>query len=263
MNNKPIGIFDSGLGGLSVWREVYAMLPGESLIYYGDGKNCPYGSRPEEEVMKFTVEALEFLLGKGVKLVVVACNTATAAAIDLVRKKYDIPIVGMVPAVKPAAMSTRTGTVAILATKRSLEGEKLHQYKNMYAYGLNVIPVVGEGFVELVEDDREDSPEALEIVRSVVEPLIAQGADRIVLGCTHYPFLSHLIREVIGGRDVEIVDPAPAIARRVRQLLSENDMAAGEGHKPEYGFYTLAGDDYVGKMIRKSGIDPGKVIEKK
>lgn len=260
MNNKPVGIFDSGLGGLSVWREVYALLPGESLIYYGDGKNCPYGSRTEEEVTGFTVDALEYLVRQGAKLVVVACNTATAAAIDYVRAKYDIPIVGMVPAVKPAAMSTRTGTVAILATERALEGGKLQQYTETYAHGLNVIPVVGRGFVELVENDMEDSPEARRRVCEVVEPLIEKGADRLVLGCTHYPFLAHVIAEVIGGRDVEIVDPAPAIARRVNQLLTEGGMAADAEHRPEYRFHTLADGAYLEKMIRKSGIDPGKVI---
>lgn len=260
MNDKPIGIFDSGLGGLSVWREVYAAVPNESLIYYGDGKNCPYGSRTEEEVSEFTVSALEFLVGKGAKLVVVACNTATAAAIDLVRKKYDIPIVGMVPAVKPAARTTRTGTVAILATERSLKGEKFHQYKEMYAYGLDVLPIVGEGFVEIVEDGREDEPQTLELVRRVVEPLIRKGADRIVLGCTHYPFLAHLMREVIGGRDVEIIDPAPAIARRVVQLLGEYGLAAASDNEARYAFHTLADAEYLEKLIRKSGVAADKVI---
>lgn len=260
MNDAPIGIFDSGLGGLSVWREVYRALPEESLIYYGDGKNCPYGSRSEEEVSGFTVDALEYLVRRGSKLVVVACNTATSAAIDLVREKYDIPIVGMVPAVKPAAQTTHSGVVAILATERSLEGDKLRQYKREYAWGLEVIPVVGHGFVELVENDREDTPEALERVREIVEPLIERGADRLVLGCTHYPFLAHLIREVIGPREVEIIDPAPAIARRVVQLLTENDIAARPGHQPQYHFVTLAGDDYLQKIIRKSGIPADKVV---
>ncbi len=260
MNNAPIGIFDSGLGGLSVWREIRAALPGESLVYFGDGKNCPYGQRTEEEVTGFTVAALEFLVRQGAKLVVVACNTATAAAIETVRARYDIPIVGMVPAVKPAAQSTRSGVVAILATERALEGEKLHRYREEFAAGVEVIPAVGHGFVELVEQGLEDTPEALEAVRSVVEPLIGRGADRLVLGCTHYPFLAHRIREVIGGRAVEIVDSAPAIARRVVQLLEMNGIAAEPGYGPSYGFYTLADEGYRGKIIRRSGIAADEVI---
>ncbi len=260
MNNAPIGIFDSGLGGLSVWREVFAALPGESLIYFGDGKNCPYGSRTDEEVTGFTVAALEFLVRQGAKLVVVACNTATAAAIETVRTRYDIPIVGMVPAIKPAAQATESGIVAILATERALEGEKLHRYQEEFAAGVEVIPAVGHGFVELVEEGLEDAPEALEAVCSVVEPLIERGADRLVLGCTHYPFLAHRMKEVIGARRVEIVDPAPAIARRVAQLLEMYDIAAEPGHEPSYSFYTLADELYREKMIRRSGIAPDKVI---
>lgn len=254
MDNRPIGVFDSGLGGLSVWREIRVLLPEESLIYYGDGKNCPYGSRTEDEVAAMTFAALEYLVNQGVKLIVVACNTASAAALDTARARYDIPIVGMVPAVKPAAQRTRSGKVAILATERSLEGGKFRQYLNEFAVGVEVIPVVGHGFVDIVENGLEDAPETLEKVRSVVEPLINKGADELVLGCTHYPFLSHVIRRVVAGRAVEIIDPSPAIARRVAQLLEEQGIAAEAGNRPEYRFHTLAGNDYLEKLIRKSGI---------
>lgn len=260
MNNSPIGVFDSGLGGLSVWREIRALLPEESMLYYGDGKNCPYGSRTEDEVARLTLAALEYLIAEGAKLAVVACNTASAAALDIARQRYDIPIVGMVPAVKPAAQRTQSGTVAILATERSLEGDKFQQYLDEFAAGVEVIPVVGHGFVDIVEQGREDAPETLEKVRQIVEPLIVKGADELVLGCTHYPFLSHVIREVIGNRAVEIVDPAPAIARRVAQLLDENKMTAQPGTMPKYSFHTLGGEDYLEKLIRKSGIPEGMVF---
>ncbi len=248
MNNNPIGIFDSGVGGLSVWREIRKALPGESLIYFGDGLNCPYGRRQREEIVDFTIGAVEWLVEQGAKLVVVACNTATAAAIDVVRARFDVPIVGMLPAVKPAAATTRTGVVAVLATDSSLSGEWLRQYIDEFAAGTEVIAAAGEGFVELVEDGLEESPEAIRKVSSVIEPLIERGADRLVLGCTHYPFLAPTIQKVIGSREVGIVDPSPAIARRVVQLLAENDLAAVPGHIPEYKFHTLADGEYLQKI---------------
>lgn len=254
MNNNPIGIFDSGVGGLSVWREVRRALPGESLIYFGDGANCPYGGRTREEITRFTTDAVEWLVGRGAKLVVVACNTATAAAIDAVRSRFDIPIVGMLPAVKPAAAETQTGVVAVLATDSSIRGEGLKRYIDEFAAEVEVVTAAGEGFVELVEQGREDSPEALERVRGVVEPLIARGVDRLVLGCTHYPFLNDAIRRVVGDREVAIIDPSEAIARRVAQLLAENGLAAQPGNVAEYEFHTLAGEEYLKKIVERAGL---------
>lgn len=253
MNNNPIGVFDSGLGGLTVWRELYGALPAESLIYYGDGLNCPYGSKSAEEILRLTDAALEWMKGRDVKLAVIACNTATTVAISYLREKYDFPIVGMEPAVKPAALSTRSGVVAILATENSLQGELYNRTAEIYGEGMTLIPVNAKPFVELVERDMEESAEAYEAVRDIIEPLIERGADRLVLGCTHYPFLKSVMERVIDDRDVEIVDPAPAIARRVSQLLDRYGIAASPEHRAQYEFFTLAGDDYLRRMIAKSG----------
>ena len=153
MNNKaPIGIFDSGMGGLSVWREVRNLLPEESVIYLADGKNCPYGERSKEEIAELTRRAIEELVARGVKLVVVACNTATAVAIESLREEFDIPFVGMEPAVKPAALSTRSGVIGILATRASLEGELFRTTSSKYADRVKILSAVGEGFVEAVEE---------------------------------------------------------------------------------------------------------------
>jgi glutamate racemase len=219
------------------------------LVYFGDGVNCPYGERTREQIVGFTLEAVGKLVERGAKLVVVACNTATAAAIDAVRERFpDIPIVGTLPAVKPAAAATKTGVVAVLATDRSIASGVLGEYIDKFAQGVEVVTAVGEGFVELVEQGREGSPEALEAVRRVVEPLIAHGADKLVLGCTHYPFLAEAIREVIGGREVEAVDSSEAVARRVAHLLDEHALAAEKGHKAEYAFHTLAGEEYLDRI---------------
>ena len=221
-NDAPIGVYDSGLGGLTVWCEIRRMLPGESLVYLGDGANCPYGSRPREEVRALADAAVSRLVGMGCKMVVVACNTATAAAIDFLREKYaGLPIVGMEPAVKPACLATRSGVVGVLATERSLDGELFRRTAARYGSGIEVLTVPGTGFVELVEGDREDTPEAEATVRAAVEPMLARGADQIVLGCTHYPFLTPVLERVVAGRGVAIVDPSPAVARRVAQLLDD------------------------------------------
>ena len=229
-NNAPIGIYDSGLGGLTVWREVRRLLPHEALVYLGDGKNCPYGSRPKEEIRALADEAVGTLVAEGCKLVVVACNTATAAAIDFLRAKYaPLPIVGMEPAVKPACLATRSGVVGVLATERSLDGDLFRRTAARYGRGIEVLSVPGRGFVELVEQDREQTSEAEACVRAAVGGMLDRGVDQIVLGCTHYPFLLPVLKRVLAGRDVTVVDPSPAVARRVAQLLDEYGLPPTRG----------------------------------
>lgn len=253
MDNRPIGIYDSGLGGLTVWREVRRALPRESLVYLGDGKNCPYGSRPREEVARLADEAVGRLVAEGCKMVVVACNTATAAAIDLLRAKYaPLPIVGMEPAVKPACLATRSGVVGVLATERSLDGDLFRRTAARYGSGIEVIASPGRGFVELVESDREATDEAERTVRRAVEEMLARGADQIVLGCTHYPFLIPVLRRIVAGRGVEIVDPSPAVARRVAQLLDAGDLRCDPAEEPRYDFLTFADEAYRQRLERKA-----------
>lgn len=253
MNNRPIGVYDSGLGGLSVWREIRRALPGESLVYLGDGKNCPYGSRPNAEIERLADEAVGYLVAQGCKMVVVACNTATAAAIDLLRAKYaPMPIVGMEPAVKPACLNTRSKVIGVLATPRSLEGELFRKTVEKYGRGLEIVKDPGQNFVRLVEDDREDTPEADDAVRAATAEMLEKGADQIVLGCTHYPFLLPAMRRVFAGRDITIIDPAPAVARHVAHLLDEYELCAGADHRPEYTFHTFADGEYLRRLERKA-----------
>lgn len=252
-DNRPIGVFDSGMGGLSVWREIRKSLPEESIVYLADGKNCPYGDKSPEEVVGYVVAAVEELLRHGVKLVVVACNTATAVAIDLLRERYPIPFVGMEPAVKPAALSSQSGVVGILATRAALHGELFRNTCARYDQRVKILSQVGEGFVECVERGEEDNDEvALPLVRRAVEPLLEAGADRIVLGCTHYPFLRCQIERVAEGKEVEIVDPAPAVARRTEWLLERHDLRAAEGHTAEYSFVSFADADYLARITAKA-----------
>lgn len=253
MNNNPIGVYDSGLGGLTVWRELRRVLPDESLLYLGDGKHCPYGSRPSEEIRRLADRAVGELVARGCKLVVVACNTATAAAIGFLREKYAaVPIVGMEPAVKPACLHTRSGVVGVLATERSLDGELFQRTAARYGAGIRVVTAAGRGFVELVESDREDTPEAEACVRAAMAGMLEAGADQVVLGCTHYPFLRQTIERVIGDRGVTVVDPSPAVARRVAELLDEGGLRAEAGAAPRCEFLTFADEAYRNRLSKKA-----------
>lgn len=253
MNNAPIGVYDSGFGGLSVWREIRRRLPEESLLYLGDGKNCPYGGRGREQITRFAEEAVERLLAAGAKLIVVGCNTATTAAVEHLRARWsDIPIVGLEPAVKPACLTTKTRRIAVLATAHSLASDMFLRTAARYAQDVEVVKVVGEGFVELVEEGREHSPEAEAAVRRVVEPLFDMQVDKIVLGCTHYPFLVPVLRRVIGDREIDIIDSGEAVARRVEWFLDRYDMRAERGSMPKYEFMTFADEQYRARLQAKA-----------
>lgn len=253
MDNRPIGVYDSGFGGLSVWRELYRALPDESLIYLGDGKNCPYGSLPEERIREYAEQSVGELVGRGCKLIVVACNTATAAAITHLRERFSqIPIVGLEPAVKPACQMTKSRKVAVVATERSLGSEKFRRAVERYGEGVEVIKAVGEGFVEAVESDQEQSLATRQKVEAVIEPLIKSGVDVIVLGCTHYPFLKRVIRNVVGERRVQIIDSGEAVEKRVESLLDKYDIRASEENDAQYEFLTFADDDYRERLRRKA-----------
>lgn len=253
MDNRPIGVYDSGFGGLSVWRELRRRLPSESLVYLGDGLNCPYGGRRREEITRFSMEAVESLVNEGVKMVVVGCNTATTAAIDKLRERWaDMPIVGLEPAVKPACLTTKSRRIAVLATEHSLASDMFLSTAARYAADVEVVKVVGKGFVELVEEDKESTPEAEVAVRKVIEPLLAKGVDKIVLGCTHYPFLVPQIERVISGHGIDIIDSGEAVARRVEWLLERYDLRADGSVSPRYEFLTFADEAYRLRLEHKA-----------
>ncbi len=249
MDNRPIGIFDSGMGGLSVWREVRRLLPGESVVYFGDGKNCPYGTKSHEQIREYTFGAVRELMDRGAKIIILGCNTATAAAVADLRERYPgFPFVGMEPALKPAVEMSRSGKVAVIATIAYLASEGYARLVEKYGGGAEVLSAPGKGFAVLVEEEKEGTPEALAAISKVIEPMISRGADILVLGCTHYPFLAGDIRRVIGDRDVTVINPAPAVARRVAQLLGQGNASAGEGHRPVLEFLSWAGPEYNNRL---------------
>lgn len=227
----PIGIFDSGLGGLSVAREIHARLPGESLLYIADSAWCPYGGRELSQIQQRAHALTDELLAAGVKMIVVACNTATIAAVESLRATYPVSFVGMEPAVKPAVAATRSGVVGVLATGAALSGEKIHQLIALHANGVRVITVPCPGLVELVENGALDTPETEVLARTYVEPLLAQGADALVLGCTHYPLLRPLIAR-IAGPGVALVDTGAAVARQVARILENEHLSRSANSGP-------------------------------
>lgn len=228
-----IGIFDSGVGGLSVFREIRKLLPEERYIYYSDNAHCPYGEKSREYIIDRAREITRILLSEGADIIVVACNTATAAAIATLREEFQIRFIGMEPAVKPAAMSTKTGVVGVLATAGTLKADKYLNTREKWAEGVKIAEHVGQGFVELVEKGCTSGPEAEGVVTESLKPLLDEGADRIVLGCTHYPFLSETISKtaaiIAPGRDIKVIDPAPAVAKHLLEIMKENRLIKKDG----------------------------------
>lgn len=219
-----VGIFDSGLGGLSVLREIHNLLPSQPLFYIGDQSHVPYGKRQLNEIRKFSVAITQYLLDRGAKLIVVACNTASAAALQDLRGIFpDTPFVGMEPAVKPASRQTHNGVVGVLATPATFQGKLYNTLVERFAKNVTILKSTLPGLVEKIEQGNLNSPETRQILEEAIKPMVAQGADTLVLGCTHFPFVLPLIRE-IAGPHINVIDPAPAIARRTKSLLQENNL---------------------------------------
>ena len=225
-SSSPIGVFDSGLGGLSVLRELTRRLPDEDFVYVADSGHCPYGGKSQEQIIARACAISDFLLARGCKLIVVACNTATVAAVEYLRANYSNSFVGMEPAVKPAVALTRSGVVGVLATAATLSGEKLHRLIDRHAGKVKVVTQPCPGLPERVESGDLSGPETRALVERYTAPLLAASADVLVLGSTHYPFLRPLIQQVVGS-EVKLLDTGEAVARRVEGVLAGNG-AGGE-----------------------------------
>jgi len=223
--NSPIGVFDSGVGGLSVLRHIRQQLPREKLLYCADSRHAPYGSKTREQILERSLWLTEFLLGQGAKAIVVACNTATAAAVTELRQRFDVPVVAMEPAVKPAAAASKSGVIGVLATVGTLKSAQFAALLEKHGREVRVVTQACHGLVECVERGELDSPETVALVRGYVEPLLAHGADTLVLGCTHYLFLRGLIEQA-AGPEVALVDTGAAVARQLQRRLEEAAMLA-------------------------------------
>jgi glutamate racemase len=224
-SDRPIGVFDSGVGGVSVLREIRRELPAEDLIYLADSAYTPYGDRSAALITERSIAMVTLLEREGVKAVVVACNTATGIAVDTLRARFTLPIVAIEPAVKPAASTTRSGVVGVLATTQTLASERFSKLVDAHAAGVRVMTQPSPGLVEVVEAGELSTASTRSLIERYVRPLLDQGADTIVLGCTHYPFLSAVIQDV-AGPNVTVIDPAVAVARELRRRLQSGGLLA-------------------------------------
>ena len=244
----PIGIFDSGVGGLSVFREVQRQFPGEDLIYIADQAHVPYGTRTKGEVLDYSEGIVRFLIQKRTKLIIIACNTASAVALSELRRTYpSLPFVGMEPAVKPAAEETSTGVVGVLATPATFQGDLYASTVERFAKGVKILQDTCPGLVERIEAGDLTSPQTKEILVNALEPMIKAGVDEVVMGCTHYPFVIPLIEEIV-GEEIQVIDPAPAVARQAGRLLQEYDLFNNGGRSGEMSFYTSGSIDEMERL---------------
>ena len=233
---NPIGLFDSGIGGTSIWKEIHNLLPDENSIYLADSKNAPYGQKSKEEILNLSFKNTEFLLEKNCKMIVVACNTATTNAIKELREKYDVPFIGIEPAIKPAANHTQTQTIGILATKGTLNSELFHKAVLNYK-DIKIVEQVGHGLVRLIEEGSIDSPETKELLKAYLKPMIKANIDYLVLGCSHYPYLVPQIKKIL-PEGVKIIDSGQAVARQTKIILENNNLLNTSGEKSSQIFYT-------------------------
>jgi len=238
-NNDAIGIFDSGVGGTSIWRDLHQLLPFENTIYLADSKNAPYGYRTHDEIISLSHKNTQVLLKMGCKLIVVACNTATTNAISDLRKTYDIPIIGIEPAVKPAALRTSSKSIGVLATKGTLSSILFSKTSSEYTKDIAIIEIVGEGLVPLIEAGKLHSKEMTELLIKYTAPMIEANIDYLVLGCSHYPYLIPQLKKILPSH-VKILDSGEAVAKHTRNTLASLNLLRTDQTQPLLQFYTNA-----------------------
>lgn len=244
----PIGVFDSGVGGISVLRHIHALLPHEQLLYVADSQYAPYGNKTAEEIQSRCFVIADLLIAKGVKALVVACNTATAAAIDAMRERYSLPIVGMEPAVKPAAEASKNGIVGVLATVGTLKSAQFAALLETYGRNVEVVTQACTGLVECIERGELTANSTKDLIRRYCTPLLAEGADTIVLGCTHYPFVRDLISDVV-GKDIVLVETGLAVASQLKNRLIEAGLLCASHSVGEVKFWTNSTAENAAQVI--------------
>lgn len=247
INNQPIGLFDSGIGGTSIWSAIHQLLPNENTIYLADSKNAPYGQKSKAEIIALSCKNVEILLEKNCKLIVVACNTATTNAIKELREKYHVPFIGIEPAIKPAALNSKTQTIGILATKGTLNStlfsETIDKYQN-----IKIIEQIGYGLVQLIENGSINSPEMDQLLQTYLQPMIAANIDYLVLGCSHYPYLIPQIEKIL-PKSIKIIDSGEAVARQTKLVL-EREVGLSDTFAPFHEFLSNSDSKVLKDVLR-------------
>lgn len=250
-NNFSIGVFDSGIGGTSIWKEITTLLPNENTIYLSDSKNAPYGDKSRQEIIDLSIKNTEFLLNKNCKLIVVACNTATTNAIKILREKFSVPFIGIEPAIKPASLKTKTNTIGILATKGTLNSELFENTSRNINKEIIIKETIGKGLVELIEEGKIDSTEMMDLLTSYLKPMLKENIDCLVLGCTHYPYLIPKIREIIGDK-IEIIDSGQAVAKQTKAILERHQLLNMDDKTGNHQFYINKNKKVLERILPKN-----------
>lgn len=257
MNKAALGFFDSGVGGTSVWKEVIHLLPHENTLYLADSKNAPYGVRSVQEIIALSVKNTEFLLSKGCKLIAVPCNTATTNAIDYLRSHYDVPFIGIEPAIKPAALQSDTKKVGILATKGTLSSKLFKTTQEKFSQDIDTVEIVGTGIVELIEAGKMNSKEMKVLLERITEPFMVSGIDYLVLGCSHYPYIKHHLQKLL-PKNVKIIDSGIAVARQTLAILQERQLLNKSASLGKHQLYSNADETVLRKIV---GTDDNRSVE--
>ncbi|MTG96819.1 MULTISPECIES: glutamate racemase [Myroides] len=234
--NNPIGLFDSGIGGTTIWREVKQLMPYEDTIFIGDQLNAPYGIKSKDEIVQLSLKNVEYLINQNCKLIIVACNTATTNAVAEIRSMFTIPIIGIEPAIKPATSLTKTSTIGILATKGTITSDFFASKIKLYP-NIKIIEQIGYNLVNLIESGKTNTEEMRMLLKEYLYPMVEQGMDTLVLGCTHYPYLKPLIQDII-GEDILIIDSGKAVAKHTQKVLEQHNLLTDKTTDGYSKFYT-------------------------
>jgi glutamate racemase len=247
-NENPIGLFDSGVGGTSIWSEINQLLPNENTIYLADSKNAPYGQKSKEEIIELSLKNTEYLLNLNAKIIVVACNTATTNAIKVLRSKYDVPFIGIEPAIKPAANQSKTHTIGILATKGTLNSDLFHDNVKKHK-DTKIIEQIGFGLVQLIENGNIESTEMKSLLEEYLNPMIKANIDYLVLGCSHYPYLIPKIKEIL-PKHIQIIDSGEAVAKQTKNILEQNNIQSNSIKSSYNLFYTNSSPEVLKTLLK-------------
>lgn len=251
MNFKPIGIFDSGVGGTSIWKEIVRLLPQENTLYLADSKNAPYGEKSAGTILELSRKNTELLLARGCKLIVVACNTATTNAIAHLRAGFQVPFIGIEPAIKPAALNSQSGTIGVLATRGTLSSALFSNTSRNHAGAINIVEQEGTGLVSLIEAGKINTPETRKLLRKYLQPMLLAGMDHLVLGCTHYPYLIPVLKDLLPAH-VRIIDCGEAVARQTQKILMDHKLLNTTGTPGAHQFYTNADPEILRDFLKDS-----------
>jgi glutamate racemase len=248
MNNNSIGFFDSGIGGITIWESVNRLLPNENTIYLADSKNSPYGKKPNDELKNICKENVEFLINKKCKLIVVACNTATTNSINFLRKSYDLPFIGIEPAIKPAALNTKTGKIGVLATIGTLGSRLFEKTSNIHGQNVEIIEQHGIGLVELIEKGIYSGSKIDSLLKEYLNPMLENNIDKLVLGCTHYPLIKESIKKII-NESINIIECSEAVALQTERVLIKSNLINSGTEKSKKLFYTNGDKNVLNSLL--------------